>query len=165
MARPQVERVPLAYQRPSVEESLQRSLEFYHLMNRRRSVRHISDRSVPLDVIRNIILTGGIDLTLVKLSTSDSMTNDNSVSTTTGRHFAERGPHAAVDLRGGRRRRRQAQHPPHRRGRGGDQLQAAHGSVSFSIPMSDDGHLGVVLAFFVALPRAFFLSPGLDPGH
>lgn len=55
----QVERVPLAYQRPSVEESLQRSLEFYHLMNRRRSVRHISDRSVPLDVIRNIILTGG----------------------------------------------------------------------------------------------------------
>lgn len=38
---------------------LQRSLEFYQLMNKRRTVRHFSSETVPNDVIKNIIRTAG----------------------------------------------------------------------------------------------------------
>ena len=42
------------------EAMVRRSLEFYQRMNKRRSVRKISDEAVPLEVIQNIVLTAGI---------------------------------------------------------------------------------------------------------
>lgn len=51
--------IPLLFNRLSVEESLKRSLEFYKLMNKRRTVRHFSSDPVPIEVIRNIIKTAG----------------------------------------------------------------------------------------------------------
>jgi hypothetical protein len=52
-------RISLNYSRPTVEESVSHSLQFYQLMNKRRSVRHISADHVPIEIIQNIILTGG----------------------------------------------------------------------------------------------------------
>ena len=52
-------RISYNYSRPTVEESVSHSLKFYQLMNKRRSVRHISADHVPIEIIRNIILTGG----------------------------------------------------------------------------------------------------------
>ena len=51
--------IKLNYHKPSAEESLDKSLKFYQLMNLRRSVRDISADPVSLDVINNIILTAG----------------------------------------------------------------------------------------------------------
>lgn len=49
----------LPYQSPgySAEESLQRSQDYYQLLDQRRSVREFSDRPVPEAVIENIIMT------------------------------------------------------------------------------------------------------------
>ena len=41
----------------SEEETLQRSRDFYHFMNRRRTVREFSDKPVPKEVIENLIMT------------------------------------------------------------------------------------------------------------
>ena len=41
----------------SEEESLKSSLSFYHLMDKRRSVREFSTKPVPKEIIENIILT------------------------------------------------------------------------------------------------------------
>jgi len=41
------------------EESIEKSEEFYHLLNKRRSIREFSDRDVPEEVIRNIVMTAG----------------------------------------------------------------------------------------------------------
>lgn len=38
-------------------EMLQRSREFYHFMDKRRTVRDFSDKPVPLEVIENIVMT------------------------------------------------------------------------------------------------------------
>ncbi|MDP4933744.1 MAG: nitroreductase family protein, partial [Salibacteraceae bacterium] len=43
----------------SKEETEQRSLSFYHEMNKRRSLRMFSDQPVPKKVLENIILTAG----------------------------------------------------------------------------------------------------------
>lgn len=51
--------VPLVYEKLSIPESIERSNEFYKLMNKRRTVRHFSEEKVPIDVIRNIIRTAG----------------------------------------------------------------------------------------------------------
>lgn len=51
--------IPFHYVRPSEADSIQRSAQFYSMMNLRRSVRSISRDSVPLAVIENIIKTGG----------------------------------------------------------------------------------------------------------
>merc|ERR1712168_930189 len=45
--------------RCSQEEMLERSKEFYDLMNKRRSVRFFSKDPVPLEVMENIIKTAG----------------------------------------------------------------------------------------------------------
>ena len=42
------------------EEMLKRSREFYEFMNKRRSVRHFSSKSVPKEVVESIILTAGM---------------------------------------------------------------------------------------------------------
>lgn len=49
----------LPYQSPgySAEESIQRSQDYYQLLDQRRSVREFSDRPVPEAVIENIIMT------------------------------------------------------------------------------------------------------------
>ena len=41
----------------SEEEMLQRSRDFYHFMDKRRSLREFSDREIPFEVIENIIRT------------------------------------------------------------------------------------------------------------
>ncbi|KAK4873137.1 hypothetical protein RN001_015166 [Aquatica leii] len=51
--------VPLQFKRYSKSESLTRSEEYYELMNKRRTVRHFSKESVPIEVIHNVIKTAG----------------------------------------------------------------------------------------------------------
>uniref|UniRef100_A0A3Q2T0N1 iodotyrosine deiodinase n=1 Tax=Fundulus heteroclitus TaxID=8078 RepID=A0A3Q2T0N1_FUNHE len=51
--------VPYSPQRYPEETMLQRSKDFYSLMNQRRSVRFISPEPVPREVIDNVILTAG----------------------------------------------------------------------------------------------------------
>ncbi|XP_015249991.1 PREDICTED: iodotyrosine deiodinase 1 [Cyprinodon variegatus] len=51
--------VPYSPQRYPEEAMLQRSSDFYCLMNQRRSVRFISPEPVPREVINNVILTAG----------------------------------------------------------------------------------------------------------
>lgn len=41
------------------QEMIRRSQEFYSLMNKRRSVRHFSEQEVPMEVLKNILLTAG----------------------------------------------------------------------------------------------------------
>lgn len=48
------------YQKPSEEDSIKQSEAFYRRMNERRSVRCISSDPVALEVIENIIKTGGM---------------------------------------------------------------------------------------------------------
>lgn len=45
--------------RLSEDEMKKRSAEFYEKMNKRRTVRKISDEDVPLEVVENIIKTAG----------------------------------------------------------------------------------------------------------
>lgn len=49
----------LVFEKISTEETTSRSLEFYELMNKRRTVRQFSADPVPIEVIRNIIKTAG----------------------------------------------------------------------------------------------------------
>ncbi|MGB0422975.1 MAG: nitroreductase family protein [Flavobacteriales bacterium] len=50
---------PYVYDTYSEQESIERSRSFYELMNGRRSIREFSSRSVPKEVIENIIKTAG----------------------------------------------------------------------------------------------------------
>ncbi|XP_044729305.1 iodotyrosine deiodinase 1 [Chrysoperla carnea] len=54
-----LEHIPLNYDRISIDETIDRSNEFYNFMNLRRTVRHFSQEDVPIEVIRNIIRTAG----------------------------------------------------------------------------------------------------------
>lgn len=47
------------YTRPCENDSVQKSADFYRRMNQRRSVRSISSDPIPLEVIKNIVKTGG----------------------------------------------------------------------------------------------------------
>lgn len=51
--------VPLNYTSPDEETLLGKSSSFYHSLNQRRSVRNFSSKSVPKEVIENLILTAG----------------------------------------------------------------------------------------------------------
>ena len=53
------EHVPYVHVKRTEEEMIQRSQDFYQLMNGRRSVRMFSSQSVPLEVIKNIVHTAG----------------------------------------------------------------------------------------------------------
>lgn len=57
-----VKHVPFEFKRLAPEESVQRSKEFYELMNKRRTLRFYSPDPVPIEVIHNIIKTAGIYL-------------------------------------------------------------------------------------------------------
>ena len=49
--------IPLEYQKPSEDQLIIQSEDFYQRMKARRSVRHFSDKEVPEEVINNIIMT------------------------------------------------------------------------------------------------------------
>jgi iodotyrosine deiodinase len=53
------------YEKPSESDSIRRSEEFYRRMNQRRSVREISSDPVTLEIIENIIKTGGKLVSLI----------------------------------------------------------------------------------------------------
>lgn len=51
--------VPFDFDRLSPKDSISRSLEFYDILNKRRSVRFFSNDPVPFEVIKNIIKAAG----------------------------------------------------------------------------------------------------------
>lgn len=51
--------VPFSAECYSEDEMIKRSKEFYELLNKRRTVRFISDEPVPKEVIDNVIKTAG----------------------------------------------------------------------------------------------------------
>ena len=56
----EVEHVPFSHTRYPEKEMLKRSQEFYELLNKRRSVRFISNEQVPVEVIDNVIKAAGL---------------------------------------------------------------------------------------------------------
>lgn len=56
---PDLEHVPLVYEKLATEESLQRSEEYCKFMNMRRTIRHFSTEDIPIKVMQNIIKTAG----------------------------------------------------------------------------------------------------------
>jgi len=58
-----VAHVPFLAERYSEAEMIKRSQMFYELLNKRRSVRFLSDEPVPREVIDNVIRTAGMVLT------------------------------------------------------------------------------------------------------
>nr|XP_028703057.1 iodotyrosine deiodinase 1 isoform X4 [Macaca mulatta] len=54
-----VEHIPFSHTHYPEKEMVKRSQEFYELLNRRRSVRFISNEQVPMEVIDNVIRTAG----------------------------------------------------------------------------------------------------------
>ena len=59
MTKSQFKHIPFDFEPVTENESLKRSKEYYELLNKRRSVRFFSRKSVPFEVIENIILTAG----------------------------------------------------------------------------------------------------------
>lgn len=55
-----VEHIPFSHTRYSEREMIQRSQEFYELLNKRRSIRFISNEQVPQEVIDNVIKAAGL---------------------------------------------------------------------------------------------------------
>ena len=53
------EHIPYVHISRTEEEMIQRSRDFYQLMNCRRSIRMFSSQSVPIEVIKNIVHTAG----------------------------------------------------------------------------------------------------------
>ena len=53
------EHIPYVHVNYTEEEMIQRSQDFYQLMNGRRSVRMFSSQPVPIEVIKNIVHTAG----------------------------------------------------------------------------------------------------------
>lgn len=51
--------VPLQFDPLPIEETLERSRDFLHIMQGRRTIRHFSRAPVPLEIIENAILTAG----------------------------------------------------------------------------------------------------------
>tara|TARA_B100000929_G_scaffold290570_1_gene284644 strand:+ start:1223 stop:1912 length:690 start_codon:yes stop_codon:yes gene_type:complete len=51
--------IPYEHETISAEEMLQKSNQFYHFLDERRSVRHFSDRNVSEEVIQNLIRSAG----------------------------------------------------------------------------------------------------------
>ncbi|XP_065344201.1 iodotyrosine deiodinase 1 [Cloeon dipterum] len=50
-----LQHIPFAYKRPTENEMLKRSQEYYEMVNGRRTIRFFSPDPVPIDVIKNII--------------------------------------------------------------------------------------------------------------
>ena len=47
----------IEYKKPSQDDLIQQSKDFFYKMNSRRSVRHFSDEAIPIEVIENIVKT------------------------------------------------------------------------------------------------------------
>lgn len=56
----EVEHIPFSHSRYPEKEMVKRSQEFYELLNKRRSVRFISNEQVPMEVIDNVIKAAGL---------------------------------------------------------------------------------------------------------
>lgn len=56
---PDLEHVPLVYEKLLTEESLKRSEEYYKFMNMRRTIRRFSTEDIPIKIMQNIIKTAG----------------------------------------------------------------------------------------------------------
>ena len=56
----EVEHIPFSHSRYLEKEMVKRSQEFYELLNKRRSVRFISNEQVPMEVIDNVIKAAGL---------------------------------------------------------------------------------------------------------
>lgn len=54
-----LEHIPLKFKKLASAELLNRSKEFFNLMNKRRTVRDFSSETVPKEIIHNIIKTAG----------------------------------------------------------------------------------------------------------
>ncbi|CAK7300596.1 Iodotyrosine deiodinase 1 [Vulpes lagopus] len=54
-----VEHIPFSHTRYPEKEMIKRSQEFYELLNKRRSVRFISNEQIPMEVIDNVIKSAG----------------------------------------------------------------------------------------------------------
>jgi len=50
-------KIPLKYKKLSEQEILKKSIKFLNEMKSRRTVRHFSDEPIPIEVIKNIIMT------------------------------------------------------------------------------------------------------------
>ena len=57
-----IEHILFSHTRHPEKEMVKRSQEFYELLNKRRSVRCISNEQVPMEVIDNVIKTAGLQL-------------------------------------------------------------------------------------------------------
>lgn len=53
------DQIPYAHACRTEEEMIQRSHDFYQLMNSRRSIRMFSSQPVPIEVIKNLVHTAG----------------------------------------------------------------------------------------------------------
>src|ERR671938_961463 len=51
--------VPLAYERPTEEEALERSRDFLRSLEARRSIRRFSTKPVPVELVENAIRAAG----------------------------------------------------------------------------------------------------------
>lgn len=121
-------RIVFEHTRLSQEDSIQRSMEFYHRMNQRRSVRHISADPVPLQVIENIIKTAGwfsshcfFFLDAIKLNV------------VVFRNVSQWCPYRAMDICRHQYRRDEAANSTNCRRRGRDKLQAADGCAQVTL--------------------------------
>ena len=54
-----LEHVPLEFKALKDEEMIEKSLQFYQVLNTRRTVRFYSDKKIPKEVIDNIVATAG----------------------------------------------------------------------------------------------------------
>ncbi|XP_077005359.1 iodotyrosine deiodinase 1 [Tamandua tetradactyla] len=54
-----IEHIPFSHTRYSEKEMAKRSQEFYELLNKRRSIRFLSNEQVPMEVIDNVIRAAG----------------------------------------------------------------------------------------------------------
>ena len=58
----EVEHIPFSHNRYTEKEMVKRSQDFYELLNKRRSVRFISNEQVPVEVIDNVIKAAGLSM-------------------------------------------------------------------------------------------------------
>lgn len=55
-----VEHIAFSHTRYPEKEMVKRSQEFYELLNKRRSIRFISNEQIPMEVIDNVIRAAGL---------------------------------------------------------------------------------------------------------
>lgn len=131
----ELEHVPYTPARYPEEKMLERSREFYTLLNQRRSVRFISPEPVPREVIDNVIRTAGMREIEYKSSISCYRNvlhiclffSLSHLHLPLDRYSPKWSTHRALDLRCGVRPRDEAPDQADSGGRGGGQLPSEDG--------------------------------------